>query len=477
MRPIEALRRRTASALIVGIAVLSASCGGGGGSSPTPTPAPAPVNRAPTFTSAASASVMENVTGVIYTPVASDADGDPVTIAISGGADAAAFVLNGGALAFAASPNFDRPTDANEDNSYDIRLSASDARGGTAELALRVNVTNDREGVNLTRVASGFGTDAVMAPRSRTSGMLIVSQDGAVRLVDAATGAIQNVSNIFKAGETGRVLAVADFNFFGVAMLDIVGRGVIVRSIPLPESPAQYTVEANLAGPSTMMPRGALFIGGDGFLFSALGDPSGDLAQDAASGYGKFYRVQVDPHCGASVGTYCVFAERFGDGVHAPAGGGGHQGLSFLLDRGTGQQEEITYFNQDARPLDFGWPHREGTFARVANPPPVVNGPSLAYGRGNGTFAGLGLTGGTVYSGPIASLAGKVLVADEAGKIFAFPASFLADGVLHGPTEMENRSADFAPASGAIERPTTIVLDRAGRLFVLDGDGELFATN
>jgi hypothetical protein len=220
-----------------------------------------------------------------------------------------------------------------------------------------------------------------------------------------------------------------------------------------------------------------LFIGGDGFLFGALGDPSGDLAQDAASGYGKFYRVQVDPGCGASVGTYCVYAELFGDGVHAPAGGGGYQGLSYLLDRGTDQQEEVNYFNQSARPLDFGWPYREGTYERVANPPAAVIGPSLTYGHGNGFFAGMGLTGSTIYSGSIASLAGKVLLTDEAGKIFAFPATFLADGSLHLPTEMENRTADFAPASGTIERPVAIVRDYAGRLFVLDGDGELYGTS
>jgi hypothetical protein len=458
---------------MIGVALLSASCGGGGGSSPTPTP----VDLAPTFTSAGSVAVIENTTGTIYTAVTNDPDGDAVTITIAGGADAARFVLNGGALAFVSSPNFDRPTDANGDNSYDVKLSASDGKGGTAELALSVKVTNDHEGVNLTRVASGFGSDAVIAPRERMSGLLIVSQDGAVSLVDAATGAIRNVSNVFKAGETGRVLAVADFNFYGVAMLDIAGRGVIVRSIPLPESPAQYIVEADVAAASTMKPRGTLFIGGDGFLFGALGDPSGDLAQDAASGYGKFYRVQVDPGCGASVGTYCVYAELFGDGVHAPAGGGGYQDLSYLLDRGTDQQEEVNYFNQSARPLDFGWPYREGTYERVANPPAAVIGPSLTYGHGNGFFAGMGLTGSTIYSGSIASLAGKVLLTDEAGKIFAFPATFLADGSLHLPTEMENRTADFAPASGTIERPVAIVRDYAGRLFVLDGDGELYGTS
>lgn len=473
MGGMEMLRRQAVSALGTGFICLTAACSGGGGTSQPQ----APVNGTPRFTSAASISVTENATGTTYTPAASDPDGDALVITIAGGADSAAFTLAGGVLAFVSSPNFDRPTDANLDNSYEVTLAASDGKGGTASLALIVKVANDHEGVNLARIASGFGADAVIAPRERKSGMLIVSQDGAVRLVDPSSGAVSDVANVFKAGEIGRVLAVADFNFYGVVMLDLDGRGVIVRSLPLPDSPLQYTVEATVAAASTMKPRGALFKGGDGFLFGALGDPSGNFAQDATSGYGKYYRVQVDPYCGASTLSYCVYVELFGDGVHAPAGGGAYQSKSFLLDRGTDQQEEINYFHQTASPLDFGWPYREGTYERVANPPAAVVGPLITYGHGDGLFAGKGLTGSTIYSVGIASLAGKVIITDEAGKFFAFPATFLDDGILHRASEMENRTADFAPASGAIERPVAIVRDYAGRLFVLDGDGELYATN
>ncbi|MBR0551787.1 hypothetical protein [Stakelama marina] len=187
--------------------------------------------------------------------------------------------------------------------------------------------------------------------------------------------------------------------------------------------------------------------------------------------------MQVDPYCGASFYTYCISAELFGDGVHAPAGGGAFQGYSFLLDRGTDQQEEVDYFNQNARPLDFGWPYREGTYERVANPPAAVIGPSLTYAHGDGTFDGTGLTGGIAYSGSIGSLDGKVIVTDETGKFFTFPATFLSDGFLHRADEMENHTADFTPESGAIKRPAAIVRDYAGRLFVLGGDGALYGTN
>jgi hypothetical protein len=461
--------------LVASLLVLGGLSGCGGGGSGSGGQVSAPINKAPSFTSSTTASVAENSSTPFYNAAATDADGDTVTIAITGGSDSAAFSFVGGALGFAKAPNFDQPTDTNLDNTYEVTLTATDGKGGSTSLTLPVRVTNDREGINLTRLTSGLGTDAVIAARtSGSDGLIVVSQDGTVREFFGGSGSGNLTGNVFRSGETGRVLAVAHFNGYGVVMLDITGVGVIVRTIVLQDSILKYSVSDDLAGPSTGAARGTLFIGGDGFLFGALGDPSGSLAQDVTSGYGKLYRVQVDPFCGASVGTYCIFAELFGDGIHSPAGGGGYASRSFLLDSGTDQQEEVDYFFQDARPLDFGWPFREGTFARVANPPAAVNGPSISYTYGNGFFQGQRMTGGLHYTGRIASLDDRILITDRSGKIFAFRAGFLSDGILHTANEMENRTADFAPADGAIERPAAIVRDTAGRLFVLDGDGELY---
>lgn len=465
-----ASRRLVASLLVLG--VLS---GCGGGDSGSGSGVPAQINKAPSFTSATTASVAENSSTPFYNAAATDADGDTVTIAITGGSDSAAFSFAGGVLAFARAPNYDQPTDANLDNTYEVTLTATDGKGGSTTLTLPVRVTNDHEGVNLTRLTSGLGTDAVIAARiSGSDGLIVVSQDGTVRefFGGDATGNLSG--NVFEPGETGRVLAVAHFNGYGVAMLQIAGVGVIVRTIVLQDSILRYVDNDVLAGPSTEAARGTLFIGGDGFLFGALGDPSGGLAQDVSSGYGKLYRVQIDPYCGASFGSYCLFSELFGDGIHSPAGGGGYASRSFLLDSGTDQQEEVDYFFQDARPLDFGWPFREGTYVRVANPPAAVIGPSITYTYGDGFFQGQRMTGGVHYRGNISSLDDRILITDRSGKIFAFRAGFLSDGILHAANEMENRTADFAPADGTIERPTAIVRDTAGRLFVLDGDGELY---
>ena len=309
--------------LVASLLVLGGLSGCGGGGSGSGGQVPAPINKAPSFTSATTASVAENFSTPFYTAVATDADGDTVAIAITGGSDSAAFSFVGGVLGFAKAPNFDQPTDANLDNTYEVTLTATDGKGGSTSLTLSVRVTNDHEGVNLTRLTSGLGTDAVMAARRGGSdGLIVVSQDGAVREFFGGSGSGNLTGNVFNSGETGRVLAVAHFNGYGVVMLDITGVGVIVRTIVLQDSILKYSVSDDLAGPSTGAARGTLFIGGDGFLFGALGDPSGSLAQDVTSGYGKLFRVQVDPFCGASVGMYCIYGELFGDGVHSPAGGG-----------------------------------------------------------------------------------------------------------------------------------------------------------
>ena len=463
-------RRRDIVALI-SLTFGLASCGGGDGTS-------TPANRAPQFSSATKVSVEENSTGPFYTAAASDPEGGAVTISIAGGADAADFALNGsGALTFVKSPNFDQPTDANHDNVYEVRLSAVDTSGASSTLALQVAVTNDHEGVETSMVANGFGANAVMSALTNKPGLLIASQDGDITQIDAAAGAIGVVENVFQPGETGRILALGHFNRMGVALIDLDSVGVILRTIPLSDSLQSYSQDKLIAVANTDKPRGTLFIGGDGYLYAGLGDPGGDNAQQSTSGFGKLFRIQIDPYCGASTRSYCLSAEQFGDGLHAPAGGGAYQQQSFLLDRGTDQQQEVDYFNQAARPLDFGWPYREGTYERTTNPPAAVNGPSLTYGYGDGFYSGEGMTGAVYYNGAIASLNDKILITDQSGKIFDFPASFLSDGILHAAEEMENRTADFAPLSGTMGNPQSIVLDMSGRLFVLDDQGQLFGTN
>ena len=92
-------------------------------------------NEAPVFTSGATFSVDENRTAV-GTVAATDANaGDPVSYAVTGGADRPRFRVGAGsgALTFAAAPDHENPADAGGNNIYLVTVTAT---GGTGARAL-----------------------------------------------------------------------------------------------------------------------------------------------------------------------------------------------------------------------------------------------------------------------------------------------------------------------------------------------------
>ena len=98
---------------------------------------------APAFTSASSATFVENGTGAVYTAVvSSDVAGAAVTFAISGGADSAQFSINSssGVVSFVSSPNHESPTDSGSDNVYNLVITATEA-GNTNTTTHSVAVT------------------------------------------------------------------------------------------------------------------------------------------------------------------------------------------------------------------------------------------------------------------------------------------------------------------------------------------------
>lgn len=122
-----------------GIAALEA-CGGGGGGSAS---IPEVTNRAPVFDQTRYALSIQENTGTVVNGISfSDPDADPVTLSISG-TDSQAFAVNNvGGVAFIAPPDFEVPVDSNENNEYDITLSASDGILATSVQVI-ITVTND----------------------------------------------------------------------------------------------------------------------------------------------------------------------------------------------------------------------------------------------------------------------------------------------------------------------------------------------
>ena len=105
---------------------------------------PASNNSAPVFTSASTAATSENSTSTFYTATATDANGDLISYSISGGADSARFSLDAtsGALRFINAPDYENPSDSDNDNIYNLSLLASDGVDSSATLDLTVSVSN-----------------------------------------------------------------------------------------------------------------------------------------------------------------------------------------------------------------------------------------------------------------------------------------------------------------------------------------------
>jgi len=119
-------------------------------------------NTAPSITSdggqgTASLSVAEN-TKVVTTVVGHDTDyGQTLSYSLAGGADAAAFAIDGasGAMSFVAAPDFEAPADANKDNVYEVVVKVSDGAGGSDSQAIGVTVTNVDAALTITSGAAG----------------------------------------------------------------------------------------------------------------------------------------------------------------------------------------------------------------------------------------------------------------------------------------------------------------------------------
>ncbi|HEX8241709.1 MAG TPA: cadherin domain-containing protein [Allosphingosinicella sp.] len=163
------------------------------------------VNEAVTITSGAAASVGENATAVM-TVTAQDLDGDSVSFAISGGADAALFAVDAatGALSFLAAPNFEAPADSDGNNVYDVEVRASDGTLSDSR-AVSVTVVNVDEPVEIVSYGGAatvsvsrdeglFGVGRVEAsdPEGATIAYSIAGgADAAMFEIDPDTGALR----------------------------------------------------------------------------------------------------------------------------------------------------------------------------------------------------------------------------------------------------------------------------------------------
>lgn len=511
MRP-AARTMRSRIALAGALALTLGSCGGGGGGS---TPTPTPTNRAPQFTSAATASVLENATGTVYTATATDPDGDALTFAIAGGADAARFAITaGGALTFATPPDFEAPADADGNNIYQVQLSVSDGRA-QATLNLAITVTNQTAGdFRVRRVASGFAQPLYLAPVPGNSGrVFVVEQGGRIRILDPATGTIAatpflDISGTISSGGERGLLGFAtapDFatsRTFYVYVTNPAGNTEVRRyrtqagNLDLGD-PATADVILTFTQPFANHNGGWMDFGPDGFLYIGSGDGgSGGDPQDNAQNTGNLLGkiLRIDPASNAFPGEaardYAIPAsnpfaasggapEIYAFGLRNPfrASFDRVTGNLYIGDVGQSAIEEIDLIRPGQPGLNFGWARLEGTQAFSGTAPAGATPPVTQYAHGTGATQGNSVTGGYVYRGPIEPLQGLYFFGDFVnGAIWSVPAASLTQGQTLASTNFTIRTTAFAPPAGqgAIGNIASFGVDGAGNLYIVDYDGEIF---
>ena len=154
------------------------------------------VNETPTVAGDVIVYYPENNTVPVATYTASDPESDVLTWTLTG-TDAAVFGIDAdGVLRFEAPPDYESPEDAGADNSYNLRVVASDAEGGDG-IAVVIQVTNvDEAGtVTLSPTRPRIGdtlTASLSDPDGAVSGVAwrwAASQDGVDwRPIAGATG-------------------------------------------------------------------------------------------------------------------------------------------------------------------------------------------------------------------------------------------------------------------------------------------------
>jgi Ca2+-binding RTX toxin-like protein len=138
-----------------------------------------------------------------------DEDGDAVTYAIAGGADASLFTIDAetGALSYVAAPNFETPADADGDNVYKVEVAAISGAFVDTQ-AFVVTVANVNEGLAITSNGGGNsaslsigenGRDVTTVTAADLDGTsatysIVGGADAARFTIDAQTGALQFIA-------------------------------------------------------------------------------------------------------------------------------------------------------------------------------------------------------------------------------------------------------------------------------------------
>ncbi|MFK8049808.1 MAG: PQQ-dependent sugar dehydrogenase [Halioglobus sp.] len=498
--------------LVVVIAAALANCGGGGGSSSRPAmPSPAPANAAPTILSATSITVDESISGAFYQIDASDADGDTLSYAIAGGADANLFSSNGPDISFITTPIFSNPADADGNNIYELELEVSDGEA-SARQELLVTVTGVADSFSVRRIASGLSQPLYVAGRGDGSKRIfILEKAGVIKILDRSTGAISTTpfldiaSSISSNGERGLLgFALApDYSssgFFYVNVTNLGGDTEIRRyrvsdSNPDLADSATMQVILTFAQLQSNHNGGWIGFGADDLLYIATGDGGGGgdpagSGQDTASLLGAMLRIDIrsddfpgDPNRQYAIPSDNAFAvtggapEIWAYGLRNPFRASFDRETQFMYigDVGQGEVEEIDLLKPGEAGVNFGWNILEGTREFAGGDSSNLRAPIAEYLHGNGPLEGNSVTGGYVYRGPVSSLRGHYLFGDFASNnIWSLEVDAIQTDETLSAEDFIQQTQNFEPDEGTIDNLASFGEDDDGNLYLIDLDGDVF---
>ena len=476
-----------------------------------PSPPPPPANNAPVFDSAASISVEENTAGAIYTFEASDPDGDEVTLSPVSSNDIQLFNFDAetGVLSTAATLDFERPADANQDNVYEIGVEATDGNGATTSFTLSLTVTDVAETGSIVTVSGAFQEPVFVTPLPGTDLLAVVEKGGVIFLHNPDTGSgpalpLLNVEpEVSTNGERG-LLGLAfspDFETdrtLYVNLTNVDGDTEIRRYRMFSGSteqadPATADTILTVSQPAANHNAGWIGVSNDGLLYVPLGDGGGsgdpnENAQDPDELLGKILRIDVssDAFPADDSRDYAIppdnpFAtsggrpEIFALGVRNPyrASVDAVTGDLFFGDVGQNAIEEINRLPPDAGGTNFGWDTREGTQEFEGPDDPSFTDPVAEYEHGSGPFQGNSVTGGYVYRGQVEIVQDHYIFGDFiSGNFWSVPEDDLVLGQTV-PSSQFQRLNDTISNASLVGGMSSFGLDQEGRLLILNYSGNI----
>lgn len=477
---------------------------------PPPPPAPAPVtNAAPSFSSPATTSVEERSDSVFYTATATDADGDAITLSF-GGTDAASFTFDSasGELRFTEAADFETPADNDQDNIYDVTITASDGTAST-DLDLQVTVT-DVTNIPMQTVRIALGVDRPIYATGAGDGsnrLFIVEQRGQIRIVDLAnndtllTTPFLDIAADLSTGNEQGLLGLAfapDYEtsgLFYVYITNLAGDTEILEysvssTDPNIADPTSRRLILTFAQPFANHQAGWIGFGPDAMLYIASGDGGGagdpgNNAQNIDNLLGAILRIDptgddfpADPMANYAVPDGNPFINMAGAdeiwayGLRNPFRSSFDRltGDFYIGDVGQNELEEIDLIPAGTNGQNFGWNILEGTMTFSAGDTANLTPPIAEYPHENSSNGGFSVTGGYVHRGSVEDLQGRYVFADfVTGNIWSVAVNDIAQGNTLTVAEFDNITAELTPPDlGNIANISSFGEDDNGELYIVE---------